>query len=223
MTTRTRLPEQHPAVCTACNASTSVPFLPNPDKPVYCGSCFRSRRYRPPAPAKPAANEPVAEDEYPDGPGNAVDSVFPGMALKAATRRAIAQDGHLRAHTHSGKVHPAPAGGPRPDRSGAHGVRQDPRVRRPHGGKVRPVGPADPGPCARAHAGAGHSGGRGHRGPRIIAAPSRDVTVRRPVVGARVHSAEERCSDHHRHPGTDAGPHTPGHPRPAIGPVHGAR
>ena len=96
MTTRTRRPDrtkQHPAVCTACSASTSVPFLPNPDKPVYCGSCFRSRRYRPTAPARPAVNEPVTDDEYPDGPGNAVDSVFPGMALKAATRRAIAQMG----------------------------------------------------------------------------------------------------------------------------------
>ena len=36
-------------------------------------------------------NEPVSDDEYPGDTENAVDSVFPGMALKPATRRAIAR------------------------------------------------------------------------------------------------------------------------------------
>ena len=83
--------ERHPAVCTACNESTSVPFLPSPDRPVYCGPCHQSRRYSSPAAAKAPVNEPVSDDEYPGDTENAVDSVFPGMALKPATRRAIAR------------------------------------------------------------------------------------------------------------------------------------
>ena len=81
----------HPAICTACNASTSVPFLPSPDRPVYCGPCHQARRHSPPAAVKSPVNEPVAGDESRDDTDNAVDPVFPGMALKATTRQAIAR------------------------------------------------------------------------------------------------------------------------------------
>ena len=81
----------HPAICTACNASTSVPFLPSPDRPVYCGPCHQARRHSPPAAVKAPVNEPVAGDESRDDTANAVDPVFPGMALKATTRQAIAR------------------------------------------------------------------------------------------------------------------------------------
>ena len=94
MTTRARKPDhtiRHTAVCTDCNASTSVPFLPRPDRPVYCGPCFQSRRHSPRAAAKTPVNEPVTEYESRDDIATAVDSVFPGMALKAATRQAIAR------------------------------------------------------------------------------------------------------------------------------------
>ena len=92
-TLRSDSTKHHPAVCAACNASTSVPFLPSPDRQVYCVPCYQSRRYTPPAAAKAPVNEPVADDEYPGDADNAVAAGFPGMALKASTRRAIAQLG----------------------------------------------------------------------------------------------------------------------------------
>ena len=32
-----------PAVCAECGKSTTVPFEPNGEKPVYCKECFQSR------------------------------------------------------------------------------------------------------------------------------------------------------------------------------------
>ena len=90
-TRRSDRTKRHPAVCTACNASTSVPFLPNPDRPVYCGPCHQSRRHCPTAAAKAPVNQPVTDDESREDTANTVDSVFAGMALKAATRQAIAR------------------------------------------------------------------------------------------------------------------------------------
>lgn len=34
---------QYEAVCAACGATTTVPFKPSPDRPVYCRDCFRKR------------------------------------------------------------------------------------------------------------------------------------------------------------------------------------
>ena len=90
-TLRSDRKKRHPAICTACNASTSVPFLPSPDRPVYCGPCHQARRHSPPAAVKSPVNEPVVDDESRDDTANAVDSVFPGMVLKATTRQAIAR------------------------------------------------------------------------------------------------------------------------------------
>lgn len=36
----------YPAVCTECGSDTEVPFPPRPGRPVYCRSCFASRRGR---------------------------------------------------------------------------------------------------------------------------------------------------------------------------------
>jgi CxxC-x17-CxxC domain-containing protein len=36
--------EMFPAVCAACGKTTTVPFKPSSDKPVYCRDCFQSRR-----------------------------------------------------------------------------------------------------------------------------------------------------------------------------------
>jgi CxxC-x17-CxxC domain-containing protein len=36
--------EMFPAICAECGKETSVPFRPSGDKPVYCSSCFQSRR-----------------------------------------------------------------------------------------------------------------------------------------------------------------------------------
>jgi CxxC-x17-CxxC domain-containing protein len=35
--------EMFPAVCAQCGAETTVPFQPNPDKPVYCKDCYQAR------------------------------------------------------------------------------------------------------------------------------------------------------------------------------------
>lgn len=92
VTTRPRRSDRrrrHPAVCAACNASTTVPFLPSPDRQVYCRPCYQSRRHGSPAAAEARVDETVMKNED-RGDAAAVESVFPGMALRAATRRAIA-------------------------------------------------------------------------------------------------------------------------------------
>ncbi len=35
--------EMFPATCVECGQETTVPFKPNPDKPVYCKDCYQSR------------------------------------------------------------------------------------------------------------------------------------------------------------------------------------
>jgi CxxC-x17-CxxC domain-containing protein len=35
--------EMFPAVCAQCGRQTTVPFKPNPDKPVYCRDCYQTR------------------------------------------------------------------------------------------------------------------------------------------------------------------------------------
>ncbi|MCL5959707.1 MAG: zinc-ribbon domain containing protein [Chloroflexi bacterium] len=32
--------EMHEVICADCGASTTVPFLPRKDRPVYCSSCY---------------------------------------------------------------------------------------------------------------------------------------------------------------------------------------
>ncbi|MCC7105568.1 MAG: zinc-ribbon domain containing protein [Chloroflexi bacterium] len=32
--------EMHPVTCAQCGTSTTVPFLPRLDRPVYCSACF---------------------------------------------------------------------------------------------------------------------------------------------------------------------------------------
>lgn len=36
--------ELHTAVCAACGAQTTVPFLPRYQRPVYCSACFERVR-----------------------------------------------------------------------------------------------------------------------------------------------------------------------------------
>ena len=33
--------ELHPAICSTCGQETSVPFVPSPNKPVYCRVCYQ--------------------------------------------------------------------------------------------------------------------------------------------------------------------------------------
>lgn len=36
--------EMFPATCAECGNSTTVPFKPNGEKPVYCKDCYQNRR-----------------------------------------------------------------------------------------------------------------------------------------------------------------------------------
>jgi CxxC-x17-CxxC domain-containing protein len=38
--------EMHAVVCAQCGTSTTVPFLPRLDRPVYCSNCFDQVRTR---------------------------------------------------------------------------------------------------------------------------------------------------------------------------------
>ncbi len=86
--TRTR---RHKAVCAACETSTTIPFRPSPDRPVYCSPCFDARRKG----LSSVADAPVRE-ALPVSPTVADSAhtggvVFPGMALNGATMAAISR------------------------------------------------------------------------------------------------------------------------------------
>ena len=74
--------ESHPAVCTACGAKTTVPFIPRPNQAIYCQSCFRLQNRQ-----NPGASmvDPVANARYAD--------VFPDMTLMPTTRVALGEMG----------------------------------------------------------------------------------------------------------------------------------
>ena len=214
--------ERHPAVCTACNESTSVPFLPSPDRPVYCGPCHQARRYRAPAPAESLMNEPVSDPQNPGDADNAVDSVFPGMALKPATRRAIAR---------MDISEPTPI----QEKSIPHLLEGRDLIGQARTGSGKTLAFAVPmvercDPSVR-------------RTQALVLVPTRELAIQvaevtkalassqrlrvtllygGPVVEARVHGVEERRPDRHWHPGADAGPLAPGLPRPEISTIHGA-
>ena len=37
---------RHPATCSRCGASFDAPFVPKPDRPVFCRDCFNTARTR---------------------------------------------------------------------------------------------------------------------------------------------------------------------------------
>ena len=84
-------PQQHQVVCADCGVPTTVPFAPTQGRAIYCRSCFNSRRNGATPTAVTPVNEPFAEAETLVEGAPDVDSVFPGMPLKDATRAAIAR------------------------------------------------------------------------------------------------------------------------------------
>ena len=36
--------EMHKATCADCGEETEVPFVPDPDRPVYCRECYQNHR-----------------------------------------------------------------------------------------------------------------------------------------------------------------------------------
>jgi len=43
-TSRAPRGEQYEAICATCGRTTSVPFIPREDRPVYCSDCFQAQR-----------------------------------------------------------------------------------------------------------------------------------------------------------------------------------
>ncbi|MCZ6614728.1 MAG: DEAD/DEAH box helicase, partial [Chloroflexi bacterium] len=72
----------HAAVCTACGANTTVPFVPRADRAVYCSDCFRSRKQQD-QPAELISPEEQARH----------GDVFPELTLMPTTRAVIADMG----------------------------------------------------------------------------------------------------------------------------------
>ncbi len=82
--------QRHKAVCASCGCSTTVPFRPTHDRPVYCSPCFQATRKdvgsRAVAPAKEA---PPPRETPARGP--VAGSSFGSMALSSETRAAISR------------------------------------------------------------------------------------------------------------------------------------
>jgi len=36
--------EMHKAICADCGKETEVPFVPSPDRPVYCRECYQKHK-----------------------------------------------------------------------------------------------------------------------------------------------------------------------------------
>ena len=82
--------QRHDAVCTACDAVTSLPFRPTPGRPVYCRPCFGNRRGgAAPSGGEPATGPVAANEPLVDFPGDGTGE-FSEMALRDATRAALA-------------------------------------------------------------------------------------------------------------------------------------
>ena len=82
--------QSHPAICTECGTTTTVPFRPAQGRPVYCRLCFQDHRNGPSFTVKAPVDEQLTSVDYPPA-GSPLDGAvaFPGMSLKAATRKAI--------------------------------------------------------------------------------------------------------------------------------------
>ena len=84
-----RRSKRHAVICADCNEATTVPFRPNPNRPVYCRPCFNARRNDQSDKPEALASEPPGANSRPDEPDSSGDGVFPGIELRPATRRAL--------------------------------------------------------------------------------------------------------------------------------------
>ena len=79
----------HTVICADCNESATVPFRPTAGRPVYCRSCFNTRRNGKSTEPMAPTREPLGADDRSDELSSASVEVFPDMALRAATRQAL--------------------------------------------------------------------------------------------------------------------------------------
>ena len=78
-----RSDRKHQAVCADCSASTTVPFLPTQNRPVYCSPCFKARRDATAPPESSSAERLPGTDQRSVAPA----SGFAEMGLAATTRK----------------------------------------------------------------------------------------------------------------------------------------
>ena len=81
--------KRHAVICADCNESATVPFRPNPNRPVYCRPCFSARRSDQSAKPDALASKPPGTNSRADEPASSGHGVFPGIELRPATRRAL--------------------------------------------------------------------------------------------------------------------------------------
>lgn len=93
---RTRKP-RHQVTCADCGVSTSVPFRPRGDRPVYCTSCYAGRRGSARADLPSDARNATRRRSEPSVPVRSSDraatgkaATFSEMELSRATRTALA-------------------------------------------------------------------------------------------------------------------------------------
>ena len=84
-----RRSQRHAVICADCNESATVPFRPNPSRPVYCRPCFNARRNDQSAQTDAPASKALDTNHRTDQPAPSDVEVFTGVALRPATRRAL--------------------------------------------------------------------------------------------------------------------------------------
>lgn len=84
-----RRSQRHAVICADCNESATVPFRPNPSRPVYCRPCFNARRNDQSAQPNAPASKPLGTNHRTDQPAPSDVGVFPGIELRPATRQAL--------------------------------------------------------------------------------------------------------------------------------------
>ena len=82
---------RHQAVCAECGTSTTVPFRPRQDRPVYCSPCFRVRRDALSSTASTTAMGPSTTNQSPADGAAGPAPRFPEMGLGAATGAALSR------------------------------------------------------------------------------------------------------------------------------------
>ena len=82
--------KRHQVVCADCGTSTTVPFRPTQDRPVYCRPCFINiRDGRQPETERIESYQPVPVSR--SGDRVSVAEVFRGMSLSDSTRAAMSR------------------------------------------------------------------------------------------------------------------------------------
>ena len=150
----------HPAVCADCETSTTVPFRPRPDRPVYCPPCFTARRNGSSAAPRARDSEPRPTSAPLAADAPDVSSAFPGIALSEASRAAIARMGIAAPTPIQEETIPQFLAGRDLIGQARTGSGKTLAFAVPLAERCDPSVAPDPGSRARAHARAGHPGGQ---------------------------------------------------------------